>query len=571
MNWLAMLLMMAGTPGSADITDVPHVLEPDQDLSITVSYTNPGSEPVQLSQMELYAQWNTAVTATSVHAWMAGDTLAQHLTDIKVDEEVGAGESIDVQLNIPRDELPWESGEFTWGPRGIEVRAVSDDGVASDRTMIVATAEHITPFPAAVVVPERPPLHREPINKLFEREPIAVSDPIPGNVKLPPHDADIAALTSKPALAPKGDGVFLPAGDPNLETLALAADLGYTLVIPDTVYPPAEQLTYTPGPLTTIGLPEQTPAVVSHTPISSALAGEFVVGERDPIALDGLDQRQVVTALTAVHQRQRPNDPRPLVAVVDREHRMNLPDVPWVEPVGLAEILAGEPGVERTFLPGKEPRNMLSAEDFQRIEEGLAAFDQLATVFDDGTHLSEQAHEIARELTSVLWRYDPAERSRLIANIAPTEAQMSAIAVNTTSTINMISESSELPVPVRNDFTEPVNVVVKVDTPDHRLVAPEPVEVRLPASQTTTVSIPVEANGSGNIDAEVTVTNAAGQLVGTPDSLHVRVRADWETVGTAVIAAVVGGVFVFGLVRSIREGRRSEPIEPDDFVAASKR
>ena len=41
--------------------------------------------------------------------------------------------------------------------------------------------------------------------------------------------------------------------------------------------------------------------------------------------------------------------------------------------------------------------------------------------------------------------------------------------------------------------------------------------------------------------------------------------------GTVVIAGLVAAVFLIGLIRSIRDGRRSEPVEPDDFVAATRR
>ena len=192
-------------------------------------------------------------------------------------------------------------------------------------------------------------------------------------------------------------------------------------------------------------------------------------------------------------------------------------------------------------------------------------------IFPDADAKVAAATTAAQELTSVSWRGNPSGREALIRTIAPTPAQLETIHVSTTSTMSLISESSALPVQVTNGFHQPVTVTVHLDVPDTRLRAPSPVEVTLPGSSTTTVSVPVEAHGSGNLDVEVTVTNADGTVVGAKDVLRVRVRADWENVGTVVIAGAVGLVFLIGLVKSVRDGRRSKPVQPDDFVAASRR
>ncbi|RAG74394.1 hypothetical protein DN536_31090, partial [Burkholderia multivorans] len=42
-------------------------------------------------------------------------------------------------------------------------------------------------------------------------------------------------------------------------------------------------------------------------------------------------------------------------------------------------------------------------------------------------------------------------------------------------------------------------------------------------------------------------------------SLLVRVRADWENIGTAVVGLALAAVFVIGLVKSVSRGRRKIP------------
>ena len=48
-------------------------------------------------------------------------------------------------------------------------------------------------------------------------------------------------------------------------------------------------------------------------------------------------------------------------------------------------------------------------------------------------------------------------------------------------------------------------------------------------------------------------------MVNFPNDLLVRVRADWENIGTAVVGLALAAVFVIGLVKSVRRGRRKIP------------
>ncbi len=605
-------------PGTVTITDVSKpVLDVDEDLTITVAYTNNALEAATITEFDLFAQSTTAISETSVYYWMDEVSPARFVASVETNERVLPGHTINTTFTVPREDLPWATGEFTWGPRGIEVRVVTDLETVSDRTMIITVSDvPITPFPATAVVPvvdpdltlissandllwhkpltdedDRPDLVDELVDQWDHPGVTILADPsleqkprYAERLSLPMFDADIAALASAGRFAQAKElvdnAVFLPASAPSLTAVKFAADLGMDLLIPDAVFEPADSLTYTPGALTTIALPTETQAIATDSTISSAIAGTLIVGTFPGLTLDPIDARQVAVALSAVHHRQRPNDPRPLAVVVKRdatqsarEAALTLLETPWVKTTSLSKIAGGKRSpVTREFIETDAPlQGAISKVDLKHIDDGLAQFDRLATVFEDWSDLTDQARRNASKLLSVAWRSDPSTRNARIIGLAPTEEQMGAITFNTSSPINMISENSALPVQVTNKFTKPVAVVIHLDTPDIRLVAPDPVAVTLPASTTTTVSVPVEANGSGNLDVDVKVTNEAGDIVGSPDTLHVRVRADWENVGTAVIAAGVLAVFVIGLISSVREGRRSDPIEPDDFVAATKR
>jgi hypothetical protein len=71
------------------------------------------------------------------------------------------------------------------------------------------------------------------------------------------------------------------------------------------------------------------------------------------------------------------------------------------------------------------------------------------------------------------------------------------------------------------------------------------------------VHVPVRAIGSGDVDLQVEVLAPSGAVVAGPTSFSVRVRAGWETAGTAVVAAAIALLFIGGIWRTVRRGRSS--------------
>ena len=116
----------------------------------------------------------------------------------------------------------------------------------------------------------------------------------------------------------------------------------------------------------------------------------------------------------------------------------------------------------------------------------------------------------------------------------------------------LINHSGDLPVTVANDLPVPARVQVELRPQDPRLRAGDPVEAVLEPGTVTTVRVPVEAVANGNVDLEVQVLTAEGEPVGQGASFMVRVRADWEDIGTAVVAELLSVGFVIGMVRTIR-------------------
>ena len=140
-----------------------------------------------------------------------------------------------------------------------------------------------------------------------------------------------------------------------------------------------------------------------------------------------------------------------------------------------------------------------------------------------------------------------------------------SVSVQESSTINLISQASELPVHVTSTLPFPITVDIDVQSEDRRLRFTERT-ARLQPDTTTTVGVPVRAIGSGDVTITVEVQSSEGHTIGAGTDIKIRVRADWENLGTAIIAGIFLIILIIGIVRSARRGKRSAPVSEADTI-----
>lgn len=330
-------------------------------------------------------------------------------------------------------------------------------------------------------------------------------------------------------------------------------------------------------------------AIIVDDTLSGILAGEIprtVITE--PVELTELDRRQLLLGMSAVHYRERPNDPRPFVMMVPRGDRpgekspeyprMNdllgqLSKASWLRPTTLSEIAEDEPeATMRSGLPeGQSGRGELTGEVASAAALARARIDEIARltpVEDAYTDISSSVLEI---LPALAWRSAPRARADYVTDLVNLSEELhGAISAQESSTINLISQDSSLPVHVTSSLDSPATVNVKLHSSDQRLRF-EDVEVTLEPKGTTTAMIPVTAIGSGNVTATVEVSDAEGHAVGRTAEITIRVRADWENMGTVAIAAFFLIILIIGIVRSARRGTRTEPVDPGSELDLASR
>lgn len=375
--------------------------------------------------------------------------------------------------------------------------------------------------------------------------------------------ADALSASRIPA---RTDVLYAPE-DMTAQVAELGIDLGAELIIIRRSDAPAvDELNWTPSAHAILS-PFDTDAAVIDEQLSALLVG-------DDSELSDLDRRQTLLALSAIHYRERPNDPRPLVLSVPRGDMTSasaaeinemveaLNRTSWLDGVTLSDIeeLPLDP-FERQPLGSPEPASEELGDSLihTMTESGADIFSvgDLTTRPELFRNAVEPTYAIAG---SWAWTTAPGELLDRTSSIHEFAVDLvSSLRVQASSTINLISQASEFPVHVTSSLPVPITVDVVVHSEDRRLEF-ETVTAVLPATATTTVGVPVRAVGSGNVSTRVEIIGDEGQLLGTGTDINIRVRADWENVGTAVIAGAFLIILIIGIIRSARRGRRTNPV-----------
>ena len=239
-------------------------------------------------------------------------------------------------------------------------------------------------------------------------------------------------------------------------------------------------------------------------------------------------------------------------------HLAELAEAPWMDLTNLRGLLGRSTSSERTPSQDLPDSFRLETEHVHELEEWHDDVAHLAGVLTDAQGLLDQVQPALLSTLSASWATDTAGRTELLEHVEVLTGQLTeAVRVEPGSSVLLINHSGDLPVTVANDLPVPARVQVELRPQDPRLRAGDPVEAVLEPGTVTTVRVPVEAVANGNVDLDVHVLDEAGsETVGRSASFVVRVRADWEDIGTGVVAGLLAVAFVFGLVRTIRSGRR---------------
>ena len=360
-----------------------------------------------------------------------------------------------------------------------------------------------------------------------------------------------------------------------------------TIIASPESLPPADELTYTPSGLGASGghavlIPEQS--------LSGALTGENARPTGSDQSTQSvqsaqaaeLDTRQLLRSNSAILVRQAPALERDVVVAMPRqaasavqpsgvrERVATLRSVSWARSQPLdalqeraqeevAAVNEGTSRIERSELPETViDDNELSTDTLVAAGRTAGTLQSISSVLSEPAAVLGDYTDLQAVVSSASWRADPRTRN---AQVPAAEASgtnvTSSLAAVPSSTINVISSEAQLPVRITSSLSQDVTVQVYLVSNNKRLQVPRTTTVRVPAHQQAKVTVPIQAVGSGDVGLRVQVLAADGTTVGTPTTVHMRVRADWEGRGTGIVVGVLVSIVVIGTVRTVRRGRRT--------------
>lgn len=369
--------------------------------------------------------------------------------------------------------------------------------------------------------------------------------------------------------------------EPDLATAALAGRSGQSalLVGPGRLSTP-DVLTYTPsGRATVTAGGDDIPVLVPDERLSAALVSGAVGPLGDDATASGpitpATAAQDLLAELAVITRERPAEARHLLITVPRDWSPDVSVVtaqldalaaaPWVHTEPLSALVGlADPEVDRGTLAERAVTGTeVDAAALGTVRNAVERRQLIAGIAADPSALLGDLELEQLAPTSVAWRADPVGRAESVAGShAATQLLDGAVTVQPAEILTLVSSSGGLPVRVTNTLDQGVRIAVGLRPADGRLVADDVVPVTIPAGGEVLVQVPVRAVQSGDVMVTVELRTADGALLDDSTQFQVRVRAEWEGIGTAVAASLLALGLVIGVVRTIRRGRTSRRVGP---------
>ncbi|WP_353067484.1 DUF6049 family protein [Arcanobacterium hippocoleae] len=334
----------------------------------------------------------------------------------------------------------------------------------------------------------------------------------------------------------------------------------------------------------------------SHDQISHALSGRLTTYQDTAgIELDRSDREPLAVALSAVYFNEAPNLSRPLLIQIPRqlansvaadgkqeklaEILKSLTAAPWLSATSVSGIIKQDPPIrdlpwrdpvqaapEKDSKPAAQP--LISAQEIAHLSDAAARFVSDTKIFPATPEFTDLAKASALTALATSWRENPRARAKYLQELFNPALFSQNLSFEPSSPINMISESSSLPVKVRNNFNFPAQVQIDLVSPDLRLKSNQTVRVQLQPKQVQSVGIPLTARGSGNIKVKLKILDSAGMEIGTPSILPMRIRANWESTGTMILGGFFALILIYGIYRSVRGGRRGKPMSQAEIESA---
>lgn len=295
---------------------------------------------------------------------------------------------------------------------------------------------------------------------------------------------------------------------------------------------------------------------------------------------DAFTNTQVARAMLAAIASERPSQPRLINAVlpngaldaaVTQQRISKILSDSWVKGTSLPQALGADP-TSVTLNTNPKIQNLAPDTPGTLGVAGSSSHGATRSLNTARERVMPSLEQIApdhQRITTPLYQQlllstsramTSAERNQAITN-AGSELDLlaRAVQIQTSSQINLIASSSQIPIKVLNRLPVEVNVRVKLQPTDSRLRADSTVAVSLAPKGSRTVKIPITAVRNGNVRVKVAILPQTGNLVlDQQQQIDLRIRTGWEDKIFLGFIFSAAAIFIVGLIVNFRRGTRME-------------
>ena len=274
-----------------------------------------------------------------------------------------------------------------------------------------------------------------------------------------------------------------------------------------------------------------------------------------------------VIALTAAITAERPFDQRSILMSLPRRTAESdwaqlaaMPqDLPWLDPISLPQLEKTDKSDREAFQSAQTttlPAPTMAP--LPGLYKDIGVFDSL---FADPGEARTADSRMLLTCASVGWKNQPKHLGECVASASQAaEGFGGRIGIERGSTVLLVTgESTTIPITVHNNSTRTAKLAVNL--------RPETAQLQAETSPTQTIgpgeharfTVPVKGIANADVPSRVNLVAEDGTVIPTDEQMFVRVRADWENIGTAIVGSGLAIVFIVGLYFSVRRGRPKLP------------
>jgi hypothetical protein len=232
----------------------------------------------------------------------------------------------------------------------------------------------------------------------------------------------------------------------------------------------------------------------------------------------------------------------------------------WTSSVLLSSVLGDQPSQVKLIKQTEPASRIALVGSLLAGEQKVVAFAPIAADPDALTSAMrlKLLSVLSNEWTTRTWT--PAAQ----AFLTQMNKVVDSVQVDPSTPAIAFADQTTLPVKVSNDLDQDVTIQLAVQS-STTLVAIDKKyrrqSVTIDAGSQSRVQVPIQALSNGKAQIVATLYSSTGVQIGRTVTIKVDVQAGWETIGTLIFAALIVGLFAFGIIRNIRKRRKARAVE----------